>query len=396
MKDYVRRFERLGMGLFVHFGLYSILGKGEWYLASNPAPDPAAYARLPEKFRVRKDWAKQLAKTAKRAGAKYITLTTRHHDGFSLYDTCGLNEYDAPHAACGRDLIAEFAEACRGEGLLPFFYHTLIDWHEPSFRTDFAAYIDYLAASLELLCTRYGQVGGFWFDGMWDRPNDDWQEDRLYGIIRKHQPEAIIVNNTGLSALGAVGHPQIDCVTFERGTPRATEAAGRHLAGEMCQVLNDHWGYAAADCNFKAVHELIEDLVNCRKCGCNYLLNTGLRGNGSVNPTDAALLGEVGKWIARNKDFIREATPCSVTAENADMLGGAGCVYAAVKGVGMSADPNVAKNGACKRVRVQAPLARGIWLDSGKEIALEGDSFVAEPFPYGESGCVRVAKLWLK
>ena len=102
--EYVKKFEKLGFGLFVHFGVYSVLGKGEWSKSILNIPD-AEYEKLIKRFKVNKNWAGELVKTAKEAGAKYVTLTTRHHDGFSLYDTCGLNEYDAPHSACGRDLI---------------------------------------------------------------------------------------------------------------------------------------------------------------------------------------------------------------------------------------------------------------------------------------------------
>ena len=112
MYEYIENFKKLGFGLFVHFGLYSIVGKGEWYLHSNPKADREKYDRLTDRFNVKKTWAKDLVKTAKAAGCKYITLTTRHHDGFSLYDTKGLNDFDAPHSACGRDLIKEFVDEC--------------------------------------------------------------------------------------------------------------------------------------------------------------------------------------------------------------------------------------------------------------------------------------------
>ena len=115
--------------MFVHFGLYSVVGKGEWYLRLNPKADKEKYNNLIKRFNVKKTWAKNLVKTAKRTGCKYITLTTRHHDGFSLYDTCRFNEFDAPHSATGRDLIREFVDECNAEGIVPFFYHTLFDWH---------------------------------------------------------------------------------------------------------------------------------------------------------------------------------------------------------------------------------------------------------------------------
>lgn len=146
VKTYIKEFEKLGFGLFVHFGLYSIVGKGEWYLHLNPEADRKKYENLLSEFRVKEDWACELARTAKAAGCRYVNLTARHHDGFSLYDTCGLNSYDAPHSACGRDLIAEFVGACRVEGLVPFFYHTLLDWHNADYRENFPKYIDYLVS----------------------------------------------------------------------------------------------------------------------------------------------------------------------------------------------------------------------------------------------------------
>ena len=233
--EYIENFEKLGFGLFVHFGLYSKVGKGEWYLHLNPRANSATYERLSKRFHIRKNWAKELVKTAKSAGCRYITLTTRHHDGFSLYDTCGLNDYDAPHSACGRDLIREFVDECNQNGILPFFYHTLLDWREESYRKDFPKYIDYLVKSIEILCKNYGKIGGFWFDGMWDKPNEDWQEDRLYATIRKYQPEAMIINNTGLSELGKVGHYEIDSVTFERGKPSFVDNSALFALGFKCK-----------------------------------------------------------------------------------------------------------------------------------------------------------------
>ena len=131
IKQYIKEFEKLGFGMFVHFGLYSVLGCGEWAKKLKDIPDQE-YEKLTEEFNPKVDWAEELVKTAKEAGCKYITLTTRHHDGFSLYDTCGLNTYDALHAKCERDLVQEFVDACRMQGIIPFFYHTLLDWREAS------------------------------------------------------------------------------------------------------------------------------------------------------------------------------------------------------------------------------------------------------------------------
>lgn len=395
MFEYIKSFEKLGFGMFVHFGLYSVLEKGEWYLSTGKI-SPAEYENLTKRFKIRKSWAKDLVNTAKSAGCKYITLTTRHHDGFSLFDTCGLNDYDAPHSACGRDLIREFVSACREGGIVPFFYHTLLDWRNPDYKTDFPAYIEYLTKSIGILCKNYGKVGGFWFDGMWDKPDVDWQENRIYKMIRKYQPEAMIINNTGLSELGKVRHPEIDSVTFERGTPCFVDNSDRPRAGEMCQILNDHWGYAKEDCNYKSVKELIENLVDCRKSDCNFLLNTGLRANGGVNGTDKAIFGEIGKWIKGNKGFIYRIHSSDVKAENAEMVTDGEFHYAIIKDVGMSLDPNVTKTAGYKRIKIYGGIECAEWLDNGKEIEVKDNAFPAEPFEYGTSYSLRVAKIKMK
>lgn len=398
MYEYIENFKRLGFGMFIHFGLYSVIGRGEWYYMQY-VPDKNEYENTINKFKITKNWAKNLVKTAKDAGCKYITLTTRHHDGFSLYDTRGLSEFDAPHSPTGRDLIREFVDECNKEGIIPFFYHTLLDWHNPDYNNDFPEYIDYLDKSIEILCKNYGKIGGFWFDGMWDKPNEDWQENRIYGTIRKYQPEAMIINNTGLNALGQTGHIEIDSVTFERGKPAFVDTSEKPIAGEVCDALTDHWGYAKYDICLKSPKELIETLIDCRKYDCNLLLNSGLKGNGEMDEGEKAAFKRIGMWIKENKNFIYKAKSTDLTAENADMMTDGEYYYAAIKGVLMSANCNVAKFGESKTVTLNTDkrIVDAEWLDSGKEINLKTDnSFVCEPFEYGKSLAVRVAKFKLK
>ena len=394
--EYIQRFKDMGFGMYVHFGLYSVVGRGEWHQCSHKVKSEE-YKKLVGKFKVKKSWAKELVSLAKRAGCKYITLTTRHHDGFSLYDTCGLNEYDAPHSATGRDLVREFVDECNKQGIMPCFYHTLLDWDHPSYKTDFPKYIDYLARSIEILCTNYGKIGGFEFDGMWDRPDDDWQEDRLYGIIRKHQPEAMIINNTGLSELGKVGHPEIDSVTFERGQPSAVNQNGKPLAGEMAQILNDHWGYAKHDINYKSMGTILENLVDCRLCGCNFLLNVGPMGNGSVRPIDAAFLTELGGFIKANHGFIYGSQVADIEADGAGILKNGKYYYAIVKGVRMTSNPNVVMPGKDVEVKIltDKKVKNARWLDSGRAQAIKKNSFIARPYLYGESYGIRVLRFEL-
>ena len=319
--EYIKRFEKLGLGLFVHFGLYSIIGKGEWYKTSlmpEEKMDDEQYNSLIHSFKVNKNWARNIVKLAKKTGAKYITITTRHHDGFYLYDTCGLNDFDAPHSASQRDLIKEFVDECHKEGIVPFFYHTLLDWYNPDYNNDFPKYIDYLIKSVEILCKNYGEIGGLWFDGYWDKPNADWQFDRLYKTIRKYQPNAMIINNTGLSALGEVSHYEIDSVTFERGTSfKVSSKDGKERAGEVCDSLTDHWGYAKNDIAFKSVPYLISELIDCRKNRCNLLMNIGPMGNGDIRAIEKATLMEFGNWVKQNKNIVYNCVPSDVEADNA-------------------------------------------------------------------------------
>ena len=396
--EYIERFKKLGFGLFCHFGLYSRQGIGEW--ASHIYKlDRNEYNKLAQDFDVAKDWAKQLVTTAKSAGCKYITLTTRHHEGFSLFDTCGLNDFDAPHSACKRDLVREFVDACNAEGIVPFFYHTLLDWYQTDYKDNFPKYIDYLIASVEILCKNYEKIGGLWFDGFWDKPDADWQFDRLYATIRKYQPEAMIINNTGLSALGEVSHAEIDSVTFERGNPTFVDTSKKPIAGEMCEGITDHWGFAAEDLCFKSVPRLIETLLDCRKYNCNLLLNAGPTGNGTLTVMETEILKYLGRWVETNKEIVYDAIPADIQAENADMFVNGEYYYAAIRRVPMGANVNVARPEDNKVVKLHTDkvIIEPIWLDDGTEIKLEdGQTFKAEPFPYGRSGYIRVAKFKLK
>lgn len=393
--EYVEDFKKLTLGMFNHFGLYSILGKGEWAQKAHNI-DKIYYEGLTDKFKVKEDWAKKLVKTAKAAGCKYITLTTRHHDGFSLYDTKGLSRYDAPHSASGRDLIAEFVEECNAAGIVPFFYHTLIDWHNEDMNNDFKAYIDYLVASVEVLCKNYGKIGGLWFDGMWHDWNADWQEDRLYSTIRKYQPEAMIINNTGLRRNGELGHKELDSATFERGNPFPVAVKGRPVAGEVCDSLNDHWGYTKNDIMLKPPAVILDALIDCKKYGCNYLINSGIKANGYLPESDKYVLESVGKWIKTNKNFIYNVQASDIAVDGADTFTDGDNLYIVIKNVKMSSDINVA-DGIDKRIITlpeNVKIKSATWLDTGKPVKLiDKNSFKPELFYYGTSMFARVAKI---
>ena len=400
----IAHFENLGFGMFIHWGLYSQLGKGEWiqHIHRIPAEE---YQKLRDTFTASKFDARHIVSVAKAAGAKYITLTTRHHEGFSLYDTCGLNDYDALHAPCGRDLIREFVDACNEQDILPMFYHTTLDWYNPDFHGDFPKYLQYLRDSVEILCTRYGKIGGLWFDGNWSKPGADWEEDALYETIRKHQPEAMIINNTGLDERGEIGNPQIDSVTFEQGRPTPMDREGhkKYVAAEMCHTMNNHWGFGAHDCNYKSLAELIETLCACRKVGANYLLNIGPTGEGEIPLMQEALLRGIGDWIRATGNVIYTAKPCGVTSPDGGKdfaLRNGNKLYFFVHGLRVTGDGNVVVdrgngNAAGRFTGIDGRIKSIRWTDAEGELNFtQNDDALSvnfTHFPYGTDLVVRVA-----
>lgn len=401
---YVRAFEQLGFGMFVHFGLYSQLRRGEWAYHIHGI-DRESYRRLADTFRPGS--MKQIVGIAKAAGCRYITLTARHHDGFSLYDTRGLSSFDVMHTPLKRDLVAEFVEECRSQGLLPFFYHTTLDWMHPDFEGNFEAYLDYLLESVSLLCTNYGKIGGIWFDGNWSRPDAQWQEDRLYKQIHRLQPEAMIINNTGLSARGELGHPEIDAVTYERGMPNPPDLRGhsKYVAGEMCQTLCDHWGIAD-DIHFKSVGQLIEELCQCRKVGANFLLNIGPNADGTVEKIQEATMECIGRWMGIYGEAIYHGRPYRSYPDREEFL------------LKDDRDPSVAylfrfhpgQASGDSHVTLEQENANTLsfpdlpeqireiqWMDNGERLLFrqEQDRLTVHltGFPYGQNLCVRVAKI---
>lgn len=390
--------------MFVHFGLYSLLESGEWVKHCHGVPD-AEYEALTQRFDPQSDWAEKLVATAKQAGCKYITLTTRHHDGFSLFDTCGLNTYDAPHAKCGRDLVREFVDSCRKAGIIPFFYHTLLDWKVPEYETDFPAYLQYLRASVEILCKNYGEIGGLWFDGMWAKPDADWEEDALYGLIRRYQPNAMIINNTGLSARGALGHIELDSVTFERGKPQPINLEGspKYIASEMCEIFGDHWGYTSKDLNYKSPAQIICELAECRKFGANMLLNIGPKPDGTLRNIDAAYLELIGDWMRYFGEAVYSTRPTGIAVENKKndfILRNGSTYYLFCFDLPMVSDPNVAinENSLYEDRFVLSDSVKSVyWMDDGSPLEFEQkDGRVTVhtvPFRYGCSLVVRVAKI---
>lgn len=402
----IEEFENMAFGLFIHWGLYSQLGQGEWIYHLSDIPKEE-YLKLFDTFTAEKFDAARIANLAKQTGMKYAVLTTRHHEGFSLYDTMGLNEYDASHSPAGRDLVREFVDACREAGVKPFFYHTTLDWIEESFEKDFDEYLEYLRKSVEILCTQYGEIGGFWFDGNWSKPDADWKLDDLYGTIRKYQPEAMIINNTGLDARGQLGHPEIDSVTFEQGLPTLldTEKMGKYVSGEMCYTINDHWGYGKNDFNYKSPAEFIETLCKCRKAGANFLLNIGPDGEGAIPVIMEESFKLVGQWLNIFGDSIYTTRPDNIIGDgdNFGLKGPDGERYLFFFKLPISGDAHVLVN----RGGILPQTFTGIhdkvtsirWMDNDEELKFIQDETTgvltvnATAHKYGDNFVVRVAKV---
>ena len=402
---YIADFEKRGFGMFIHWGLYSQLAQGEWTMNLHHISQEK-YNELFNNFTAEDFDAKKIVALAKQAGMKYITLTTRHHDGFSLYDTRGLTDYDVMHTPCGRDLVKEFVEACREEDILPILYHTTLDWVHPDFDNDFDASLEYLSKSVEILCTHYGKIGGLWFDGNWSKRDADWKLDEFYGMIRRLQPDAMIINNTGLSRQGEAGHPELDSVTFEQGqaTPMDREGKAKYITAEMCQTMNRHWGIAAHDLDYKSPRQMIERLCHARKVGANYLLNIGLTGQGGVTKMTEALLEVIGQWTAMAKDSLYDGKVCDIRCshEKDFVLEKDGAAYVYVHDLPLLGPKDVvAAYESTDEDHSLSNLHRKVksirWIDNGEELLFSQTedvcSYRAVGFPYGSHWIVRVAKV---
>lgn len=273
------------------------------------------------------------------------------------------------------------------------------------FKKDFDSYLEYLRKSVEILCTNYGKIGGLWFDGNWSKPDEDWKEAELYATIRKHQPEAMIINNTGLNARGELGNPEIDAVTFEQDRPEPLNREGmsKYITAEMCQTVNDHWGIGINDLNYKAPRELIENLCLCRKVGANYLLNIGPTAQGGIDEFQKALFGIIGRWTDIFGEAIYNGRPYTVADNGKNFIlksTDGKSLYLFCFDLGLRGNENVTVNnqisGNTAFTNVPDRVTEIKWIDNQEvlEFTQENNSLAVNftGHNYGESYCVRVAK----
>lgn len=317
-------------GLFIHWGLYAIPARGEWIKNQERITDEAHQPYFDEFNPTRYD-ARAWARAAKAAGQQYAVITTKHHDGFCLFDS-KLTDYKATNTPIAKDLIREYVDAFRAEGLKVGFYYSLLDWHHPKYPVDrlhplrdipendprrknrsMPDYVDYLHGQVRELLTNYGKIDILWFDFSYDNNHTTtWRARELVDMIRSLQP-GIILNNrltTGhadpTKQKAGGGSPLGDLATPEQIIPPqgVTDSDGNLLVWEACMTLNNHWGYCRDDHNFKNPAEVVQMLVECVSKGGNLLLNVGPTAKGEIQPEALTILARVGEWLRLNGESV--------------------------------------------------------------------------------------------
>ena len=313
-----RWFQEARFGLFIHWGVYSVLGDGEWVM-NNRKIRVAEYEKLPAFFNPVDFDPAAWVSLAKAAGMKYITITSKHHDGFAMFDS-KVSDWDiVDRTPYKKDVLKMLADECHRQGVKLFFYHSQLDWHHPDYyprgRTgrdagrpesgEWNRYLDYMDAQLQELLTGYGEIGGIWFDGWWDRPEADWRLAKTYALIHRLQPAALVGSNHHRRP-----NPGEDFQMFEKDLP------GRNTAGfneqseigdlplETCETMNNAWGFNLTDRGYKSTKDLVRYLVRAAGNDANFLLNVGPMPNGRIQPEFESRLREMGQWLSRHGESI--------------------------------------------------------------------------------------------
>jgi alpha-L-fucosidase len=282
-------------GMFIHWGLYSVIGQHEWAMEYEGVPI-AQYEKLAKHFHPKPNAARDWARLAKKAGMKYMVMTTKHHEGFCHWDS-KLTDYNAVKQGPGRDLVREYVDAARAEGLHVGFYYSLMDWHHPDgakCKTDEAArkrFVEYTHGLIRELLTNYGKIDVLWYDVDWPLTAAEWESERMNQMVFELQPEIIVNNRNGLEG---------DFSTPEQNI----EAAPAGRAWESCMTLNDSWGFNRGDDSWKTPKTIVANVTNCARSGGNYLLNIGPKPDGSIPEETVTVLEAVGKWLETNGKAI--------------------------------------------------------------------------------------------
>jgi alpha-L-fucosidase len=313
-------FQDMKFGMFIHWGASSVLGSGEWVM-NNRNIRVNEYTGLVRVFNPLDFDARQWVATAKAAGMKYITFISRHHDGFSNWDT-RQSAWKITNTPYAKDALKQLADECHKQGMKLFCYYSLLDWYRPDYqwetgktgkgtgrteKSNWNSYISFMKAQLTELLTQYGEISGIWFDGHWDQlDNDhdkglkskvDWHYDEIYSLIHKLQPQCLISNNHHLAPI-----PGEDFQAFEKDLPGGNTtgfggASVSQLPLETCETMNDAWGYNMTDRKFKSLKTLVHYMVNAAGLNANFLLNVGPMPNGQIQREFTDTLALMGRWM---------------------------------------------------------------------------------------------------
>ena len=320
-------FQDMKLGMFIHWGASSVLGSGEWVMNIRNI-GVNEYGRLINIFNPQSFDAKKWVATAKAGGMKYITFITRHHDGFSNWDT-KQSDWKITNTPYGKDALKQLSDECHKEGIKLFCYYSLLDWYRSDYqyetgktgkgtgrtqKSNWDSYIRFMKAQLTELLTNYGKIDGIWFDGHWDQLDNDhdkslsskvnWHYDEIYTLIHSLQPQCLISNNHHLAPL-----PGEDFQAFEKDLPGGNTtgfggAAVSQLPLETCETMNDSWGFNITDKRYKTVKSLIHYIVNAASHNANFLLNVGPMPDGTIQPEFTDTLKAIGNWMKQNGESI--------------------------------------------------------------------------------------------